>query len=113
MDPRRVRPYRQSRLLQTPLGRRLRCPRPRGKKTRALPPADQRQAERFIRTLLERSAYLHPYEHESLRLARSARRSTSTIASVPTAPFKDSRRFRASTTSLGHTTRDPRGDARF
>jgi hypothetical protein len=35
----------------------------------ALPAPDQRQAERFIRTLLELWAYGYPYQHEHQRAA--------------------------------------------
>jgi transposase InsO family protein len=39
------------------------------RKTRAYRPQTNGKAERFIRTLLERWAYVHPYKHESERLA--------------------------------------------
>jgi transposase InsO family protein len=39
------------------------------KKTRAYRPQTNGKAERFIRTLLERWAYAHPYQHETERLA--------------------------------------------
>jgi transposase InsO family protein len=39
------------------------------KKTRAYRPQTNGKAERFIRTLLERWAYAHPYTHETQRLA--------------------------------------------
>jgi transposase InsO family protein len=43
-----------------------------GSQDARLPPPDQREAERFIRTLLERWAYAYPYERESARLAALA-----------------------------------------
>jgi transposase InsO family protein len=39
------------------------------RKTRAYRPQTNGKAERFIRTLLERWAHAHPYQHESQRLA--------------------------------------------
>ena len=39
------------------------------RKTRAYRPQTNGEAERFIRTLLERWAYAYPYKHESARLA--------------------------------------------
>ena len=82
------------------------------RKTRAYRPQTNGKAERFIRTLLERWAYAYPYARESTVSPHSPRRSTSTIVSVPTAPLVVSRRFSASTTSLGHTARLTAGSNR-
>jgi transposase InsO family protein len=73
------------------------------KKTRAYRPQTNGKAARFIRTLLERWAYAYSYDHESERLAALAPALDFTIASVHTARLEASRRYSASTTSLGHT----------
>ena len=105
-DQRRAGPDRQRQLLQTPLGRRLRAPRHHGQEDAALPATDKRQSG---------TVHPHPARALGLRLPLRERNtndsphslphSTSTIASVPTAPSEASHRSSASTTSLGQTDR--------
>ena len=112
-DHRGAGPDRQRQLLQTTLGRRLRPPRHHGQEDARLPAPDQRESG---------TVHPHPARALGLRLplrqrTRPTRRrshppSTSTIASVPTAPSTDSHRSSASTTSLGQTARSPSGGDR-
>ena len=77
----------------------------KAKRTRPYRPQTNGKAERFIRTMLERWAYAYAYTTRATDSPLSLPPSTSTIASVPTAPSAASHRSSASTTSLGQTPR--------